>query len=283
MKNKSYCSFPVVSCAIVITVSLIGPLAIAEHMDGNGLVGGVVVIPLAREATTVSFQDKPQLIVARNAIIGIPLGTKVGYHQVVVNYANGDIVFLGVMVEDKQYPEERITIKDDKFVTPPPLDLERIRRESQLMRDVYGLFTEHPTSITRFVMPLQGRISGVFGSRRFFNDQPRNPHSGMDLAASTGTPIKSPAAGSVSLTGDFFFNGNTVMLNHGGGLVSMMCHLDEIHVKQGEQVKEGDILGTVGATGRATGPHLHWSISLSGDRIDPQDFIPKFNALFDDE
>lgn len=269
--------------AVVLSVLLIAQNSMCQHVFISGVVGGVAVLQVSSAVTSVSFREKPQLIVGQHAIIGIPLGTELTAHPLVIFHDEDQIFSHMLIVEAKQYPEERITIEDENFVTPPPLDLERIRRETQLMRDVYALFTDHPTSLSPIVMPVEGRISGVFGSRRFFNDQPRNPHSGLDIAAPTGTPIKTPAPAEVSLTGDFFFNGKTVMLNHGGGFISMMCHLDEIHVKKGDHVDVGDVLGTVGSTGRSTGPHLHWSISLSGDRIDPQDFIPKFNALLDAE
>lgn len=283
MKNTVWRILRNARIAVTVGSFLIGYTAMCSQGYISGVVGGVAILPIESSVTSVSFQEKSQLIVGQNAIIGIPLATELTAHSVVTRHDNGDTVFHALMVEAKQYPEERITIDNENFVTPPPLDLERIRRETQLMRDVYALFTDHPTVLSPIMMPVEGRISGVFGSRRFFNDQPRNPHSGLDIAAPAGTPIKTPAPAEVSLTGDFFFNGKTVMLDHGGGFVSMMCHLDEIHVKQGDRVDVGDVLGTVGSTGRSTGPHLHWSISLAGDRIDPQDFIPKFNALLDAE
>jgi len=112
--------------------------------------------------------------------------------------------------------------------------------------------------------------------RRFFNGEERNPHSGLDFAAATGTPIKSPAAGKVILTGNYFFNGNTVFVDHGQGLISMFCHLSRIDVAVGDEVPRGGVLGKVGSTGRATGPHLHWNVSLNGNRVDPAIFIGAF-------
>ena len=127
-----------------------------------------------------------------------------------------------------------------------------------------------------FDRPVPGRQSSPFGVRRFFNGEERNPHSGLDFAASTGTPIKAPAAGKVILVGDYFFNGKTVFVDHGQGLISMFCHLSAIDVAVGQEIPRGGVLGKVGSTGRATGPHLHWNVSLNGSRIDPAIFIGTF-------
>ena len=121
-----------------------------------------------------------------------------------------------------------------------------------------------------------GRLSSPFGLRRFFNGQERNPHSGLDFAVPSGTPIKAPAAGVVVLVGDYFFNGKTVFVDHGQGFISMFCHMSAVDVKVGDEVPRGGVVGKVGATGRATGPHLHWNISLNDARVDPAIFIGAF-------
>lgn len=246
--------------------------------------GGIAVVPLdAVEAVqSVTFLNKAQLIVEDYAIIALPLFHDVGEQEVQVTYDDGSIRNVVIKVLDKQYPEERITVTDQEHVTPSPRNLERIGKESARMRAAYARFSSQPPNLLPIVQPVEGRTSGVFGSRRFFNDQPRNPHSGIDWAAPTGTPIKSPAPGKVVVVGDFFFNGITVQIDHGGGFISMMCHLSEALVEEGQTIKRGAIIGKVGTTGRSTGPHLHWSVSLSGERIDPAVFMAVLNALHED-
>ncbi|MNV61088.1 Murein DD-endopeptidase MepM [compost metagenome] len=123
---------------------------------------------------------------------------------------------------------------------------------------------------------MNGPLSSKFGVRRFFNGEERNPHSGLDFAVGAGTPIKTPAAGKVILIGNYFFNGNTVFVDHGQGFISMFCHMSKIDVKVGQQLARGGVVGKVGATGRATGPHMHWNISLNDARVDPAIFIGAF-------
>lgn len=240
--------------------------------------GGVVVVDLGSGATAprVRYQEKPVLVIKEDgqrwiAVVGVPLGAQPGEQRLEV-----DGKPLAFHVEDREYRAQHITLKNQRQVNPNPDDLKRIERELAEQTDAYRQFSPNQPSNLLFDKPVDGPLSSPFGLRRFFNGEERNPHSGLDFAAKTGTPIKAPAAGKVILTGDYFFNGKTVFVDHGQGLISMFCHLSQIDVKVGDQLARGAVLGKVGATGRATGPHLHWNVSLNDARVDPSIFIGAF-------
>lgn len=261
-------------------------LALPAHAEGfisrllhKPVPGGVAVVDLGAGATapSASYQGKPLLVIHEDgqrwiAIVGLPLSTKPGSQQIQVNGSQT----LSFQVASKHYVEQRITIKNQQHVTPNAANLERIQRELAEQTRAYQQFSPRQPSNLLFDKPVNGPLSSPFGLRRFFNGEERNPHSGLDFAANRGTPIKAPAAGTVILTGDYFFNGKTVFVDHGQGLISMFCHLSEIGVKVGDELPRGGVLGKVGATGRATGPHLHWNVSLNDARIDPAIFIGAF-------
>lgn len=168
------------------------------------------------------------------------------------------------------YPEQRITIEDDAKVNPRAADLARIEAEQKRVAKLWSL-----RSTRRFTLPLGEPLEtlppgGRFGARRVFNGQPRSPHGGVDYAARAGTTVRAAAAGIVALAEDQFFAGKAVYLDHGDGLITMYFHLSALRVKSGEQVAAGQTLGTVGATGRASGPHLHWAARWRGARVDPE-------------
>lgn len=214
------------------------------------------------------YQGKPLLIHRSQVILGIPLDAAPGEHQVELAGPQGQRTHV-FQVAPKQYPEQRLTIDNPRLVDPLPEDLARIREETKRQLAQYERFTLRPLDLVPFVQPVAGEVSSPFGRRRILNGQPRNPHSGLDIAAPTDAPVLAPAPGLVAMTADLFFNGKTVFLDHGQGLITMYCHLNRIHVAEGEEVRRGEMLGQVGATGRATGPHLHWSVSLNGHRVDP--------------
>jgi len=202
------------------------------------------------------------------AIVGIPLGTKPGNHKLLVKDSSGAERNVSYRVDDKQYKEQRISIENKRKVNPAPLDMKRINKENVRLKVVKSSRAETLIA-TDFIWPLKGIISSPFGLRRFFNDQPRRPHGGIDIAAAEGEPIIAPADGVVIDTGDYFFNGNSVFIEHGLGLQTFYAHMSRIDVQRGDRVSVGDVIGAVGATGRVTGPHLHWSVGLNGTWVNP--------------
>jgi murein DD-endopeptidase MepM/ murein hydrolase activator NlpD len=251
------------------------PIALPElPASGNAVPGGIYVYRAPASAVDVRYGKHQLLTVDGVRYVGIPISAKPGTQELTVIFGDGSSLQVPFTVSAKDYPEQRLTIKNRKMVNPDPENLARIRSEAARMRAVYASYSPGPASasaagIAPFAQPVEGIVSSPFGRRRVLNDQPRSPHSGLDIAASTGTPIRAPAPGKVALTGNFYFNGNTVLIDHGQGLVTMYCHLSKIDAKDGEAIERGAVLGEVGATGRVTGPHLHWSVSLNGNRVDP--------------
>ncbi|CAI8866582.1 Membrane proteins related to metalloendopeptidases [Pseudomonas chlororaphis] len=239
--------------------------------------GGVAVIDLgsAAQAPKASYQGKPLLVIKEQnnwlAIVGIPLTVKPGPQQISAGGRN-----LNFSVGSKKYPEQHITLKNKRQANPDPADLKRIDAELAEQVRAYRSFSPNTPSNLLLDKPVSGPLSSKFGVRRFFNGEERNPHAGLDFAVPAGTPIKTPAAGKVILIGNYFFNGNTVFVDHGQGFISMFCHMSKIDVKVGQQLARGGVVGKVGSTGRATGPHMHWNVSLNDARVDPAIFIGAF-------
>jgi murein DD-endopeptidase MepM/ murein hydrolase activator NlpD len=268
--------------ALLIVACLFGMIiptaqALPKH---NPVPGGIYILPVALDIVPkpqVNYAGKRVTTVQDNgewkAIIGIPLGTHIGQQQLTVrNPTTQQTIHHRFMIKDKKYRTQRIKIKDNSRVNPSGAHLARILQEKQLKTQLRQTFSPQAPDFN-IIRPLKGRDTGRFGLKRFINGQPRNPHSGMDLAAPTGTPIRNVSAGKVIYTGNLFFSGNVVYIDHGEGLISMYAHLNKIHVKQGQTLSQGEILGTVGKTGRATGPHLHWSMYLNGAAINPTLFL----------
>lgn len=241
--------------------------------------GGVAVVDLgdAAQRPAARYRDRPVLVLREDgrrwiAVVGLPLTVKAGREQLQLD----DGSTRSFAVAARHYREQRITLKNQQQVTPNAANLARIERELAVQNDAYRQFSARQPSNLLFDRPVNGPLSSPFGLRRFFNGEERNPHSGLDFAVPAGTPVKAPAAGRVILVGDYFFNGKTVFVDHGQGLISMFCHLSQIGVKAGDELTRGAVLGKVGATGRATGPHLHWNVSLNDARVDPAIFIGAF-------
>lgn len=241
--------------------------------------GGVAVIELPATGAArpqVSFRDRPVMVIAENerwfAVVGIPLSMAPGPASLSIDNPDGSALPLTFVIGNIDYPEQRLTIGNKRQVDPTAEDLERIAGDRREINRAFRSWNREPVD-TAFHLPAIGPRSSAFGLRRFFNEQPRSPHSGVDIAAPDKSAVVAPAAGVVVATGDYFFNGNTVLIHHGQGLVTMYCHLSEIDVQDGERLDAGDPIGKIGQTGRVTGPHLHWSLSLNQVRVNPELFL----------
>jgi murein DD-endopeptidase MepM/ murein hydrolase activator NlpD len=203
--------------------------------------------------------------------VGIALGAAPGPQRLSVAM-NGGIENLRFQVADKHYVTQSLKVSPAQ-VDLSPDDLARYERERREIDTALARWTPQAPDHLLFAAPVPGRRSSSFGSRRVFNGESRSPHSGMDIAAPTGTSVLAPAGGTIVAVGNYFFNGNTIIVDHGRGFFSMYCHLSAIDVRLGDQVKAGTRLGAVGMTGRVTGPHLHWSLSLNRTWVDPRLFL----------
>lgn len=241
--------------------------------------GGIAVLRLTETGATppsVRLGERRIAVLraadAWYALIGIPLDTPPGPLEALVEGSTTQTLRFDVL--PKTYPTQRLHIRDTGKVTPSAEDEVRIEREKAITEAIKNQFRAVEPD-TDFTLPAHGRLASRFGLRRIFNGQPRAPHAGLDISAGLGTPIRAPAGGVVSHTGAYFFNGNTVFLDHGSGLITAYMHLSRLDVREGQRVERGDILGAVGATGRVTGPHLHWAVILNGTPVDPALFLPR--------
>ncbi|UCV15817.1 M23 family metallopeptidase [Quatrionicoccus australiensis] len=250
-------------------------LALPRHAPVPGGVAVIDLGPASSPAPTARWGEQQLAVVRDNnhwfALFGIPLDTLPGELEIVVLRAS-TATKLNVPIQLKNYPEQRLTIRDQRKVEPNAADLVRIERE-QATTDAIKRSFSPAMPLSDFVQPASGRLSSRFGLRRIFNGLPRNPHAGLDVAAGSGAPVTAPNDGVVANTGNYFFNGNTVFIDHGQGLITAYMHLSRIDVRSGQPVKKGEILGAVGATGRATGPHLHWAVILNNTPVDPELFL----------
>ena len=229
------------------------------------------------ERPRVNYGNVPTLVIGDSsrwqAVVGIALSAPTGQAAVtVLDQADKTSRRLSFEIEPIRYAEQQLTVAG-RQVDLSKEDLARFERERAHQAEVISTFSEKVPQSLRMRSPVAGPRSSSFGLRRVFNGQPRSPHSGMDIAAAVGTPVIAPLPGKVIDTGDYFFNGKTVWLDHGSGLLTMVCHLNAIAVKPGDWLAAGEPIGEVGATGRVTGPHLHWSISLNRAMVDPALFL----------
>lgn len=272
------------------SLALFGPACVgtlpsaarAQWPEAAAVPGGVALVELgaaARARPAATYGGRPVLVRARGeawvAVVGIALAADPAQAQaLVVREADCRERRVAFALERKQYAEQRLAVAP-RHVELSKENLERYERERVHLGAVLRQFTaaREPATL-RLLMPTSGPRSSSFGLRRVFNGQPRSPHSGMDIAAATGTPVLAAAEGEVLDTGDYFFNGETVIVDHGQGFLTLYCHLSAIDTERGQRVAAGAPVGKVGATGRVTGPHLHFSVYLNAQSVDPALFLP---------
>lgn len=233
--------------------------------------GGIAFLDLGTAegaAPVVEFNGKRVLVMREGgrwrAAVGVPLSAETG--RASIAFDNG--VTMSFDVVEHAYPEEHLQVAR-KYVALSEEDLARYERERKIIDAALNNWRDVPLAGITLDSPVEGPRSSSFGKRRFFNNEPRNPHTGMDIAVPEGTPIEAPRDGIVAETGDFYFNGNTVFIDHGQGFVTMYCHLSDITVDKGQAITSGDVIGRVGKTGRVTGAHLHFGTYLNGNAVDP--------------
>ncbi|MGB6018911.1 MAG: M23 family metallopeptidase [Sulfurimonadaceae bacterium] len=261
---------------LILVVNLFG----AVLPENAPFPGGVIVQEVESTIQPEAYAGKRQLMVLPSGekdkyfiVAGISLNKKVETPFKVTIKEGKQKQFHSFILEDKAYKKQYINMKNKRKVSPEQQDMKRIKDESSRSRKALALFSSKKFADLSMVKPVDVNISDDFGKRRYFNKKPRRPHSGVDMAAPIGTKIVAPLAGKIVEIGDFFFNGNVIFIDHGLGLVSMYCHMHKFDVNKGQVVKKGEKIGEVGATGRVTGPHLHWGVSLNGSMVDPRLFF----------
>ena len=205
------------------------------------------------------------------ALVGIDLGAAARSYPVTIEAhgASGvSTLTYPLRVVARAFPTRRLRV-NDAFVNPPAAETARITREAAQLAALWNTSAGDLLWTGAFVRPVPGPANSAFGTRSFFNGQLRSRHSGGDFLSPQGTPVRSPGAGNVALAADLYFSGNTIVIDHGAGLFSLLAHLSVMDVKAGDHVAAGDLVGKVGATGRVTGPHLHWAVRAGGARVDP--------------
>ena len=272
---------PLTLTLLLLHASAVGAQSCVD-LTGDFRQGGLLwgqVTPSAKVAL-----DDASILVLPNGTFVLGLGRDAPKEQVFSVVAEGQRCTQTVTVAQRQYNIQRIEGVPQKTVTPPDDVLERIAKERALVRKAKAQRIERPELLAEvqegLSWPATGRISGVYGSQRVYNGTPGSPHYGVDVAVPTGHPVVAPGSGVITLAEvDLFYSGGTIILDHGYGLSSSFLHLSKLHVQVGQTVSRGDILGEVGATGRATGPHLDWRMSWLNQRIDPQLLVPAMPLL----
>ncbi|TVQ40184.1 MAG: M23 family metallopeptidase [Wenzhouxiangella sp.] len=244
----------------------------------GALVQGGLVFGQAPAGSQVTMDDEPLMISADGRFVFGFDRDDTSERELLVILPDGEHWRKQVRPLEREFDIQRIDGLASEHVTPPHSVLARIRNDASQARQARERRDQRTDWTDGWIWPVTGPITGVYGSQRILNGQPRNPHWGLDIAAPTGTPVQAPAGGIVTLAHpDMYFSGGTIFLDHGHGLVSAFLHLSEISVEEGQRIEQGDLIGKVGATGRATGPHLDWRINIGNTRVDPYLLLPRRN------
>jgi murein DD-endopeptidase MepM/ murein hydrolase activator NlpD len=242
--------------------------------------GEMVVLTITPPASVAGINDVTVTAFGRDvgvfrvdrawqALVGIDLDVKPGTHPVTIEADGGRFrTTYDLIVKPRRFPTRRLTV-DESFVNPPASERDRIERETKLLNDTWKSPAHERLWTEPFVRPVAEAANSRFGTRSIFNGVPRNPHGGADFLSPSGTPVHAPTAGRIVVARNLYFSGNTIVIDHGLGLFSTLAHLSVMEVREGDRVSAGQLVGRVGATGRVTGPHLHWAIRASGARVDP--------------
>ncbi|MFT4726974.1 MAG: murein DD-endopeptidase MepM/ murein hydrolase activator NlpD [Granulosicoccus sp.] len=250
-----------------------------SFIESSPVPGGIALVtldakqfPTTGPAPTINWNGQAVAAVVNDkqytALVGIPLSTSPGSQTLNITGTNGQESSVAFYIEAKAYKEQRLIIKNKRKVNPAPVDMDRINKENKRL-NVVKTYRADRMIADSFEWPLAGIMSSPFGLKRFYNDQARRPHGGIDIAAPEGTLILAPADGVVVETGNYFFNGNCVFIEHGLGLQTFYAHMSRIDVEPGDRITQGQVIGAVGQTGRVTGPHLHWSVGLNATWVNP--------------
>lgn len=252
--------------------------------DSETVPGGVVKLKLDiskknSKKPKAYFQANPVLVYEHNndyyALVGLPLNLKPKDYELTYTDEVGAEHSQKITVKPKKYNVSKIQIKNENMVNPDKETQIIIARDQEKINTAIGIFSDYQPAQLLLRVPVDGVRTTSFGAKRIINGQPKNPHSGMDIAAPEATPVVAALDGKVVLTGSFYYSGNMVAIDHGQGLISMYGHLSSINTKIGDNVKIGEVIGKVGSTGRVTGPHLHWTVRLNNTAVNPALFLDK--------
>jgi murein DD-endopeptidase MepM/ murein hydrolase activator NlpD len=269
-----------IAAAVIAALARPAPAPAAPALPREARVpGGVAIVPIpasGESAPVVTYAGHRVMVLSQGsgwvAVVGLPLATPAGRTEIRIDAAGGATSRMAFTVQAKRYRQQRLKVPPSQ-VNLSAEDLARVGQEQQRLKQAVATFSTAAPATLLLEAPVAGPRSSSFGLRRFFNNQSRNPHSGMDIATAAGVPVHAAAAGTVIDAGDYFFNGNTVLIDHGAGLITMYCHLSRIDVEPGSSVTPATVIGAVGATGRVTGPHLHFGVALNRAFVDPALFL----------